>query len=217
MSSGSESLAHLQGAQMLHQLLRTGHPQQDRADPFTAETPRWAREGKRERELVGNSEHPDFRGVSEEEGPPRNKPVCGLVALRRRQGPCRVQGWQCLTNSKLRHSAAQLVSDGEEVHDFGLLFLAILTLHFVFVPLVALEAKEIHQKTTSHSVHSCHPKPPDLTLMVTLQVSGTRPSYLLVMRPQARGDQVTEPTPKTERTGCGKGISVMVRPRERQG
>ena len=49
MSSGSESLAHLQGAQMLHQLLRTGHPQQDRADPFTAETPRWAREGKRER------------------------------------------------------------------------------------------------------------------------------------------------------------------------
>lgn len=90
---------------------------------------------------------------------PRSKPVCGVVALRQRQGPCRVQGWQCLTNSKLCHSAAQLVSDGEKVHDFGLLFLAILTLHFVFVPLVALEAKEIPQKTIFHSVHSCHPKP----------------------------------------------------------
>lgn len=67
MSSGSEFLAHLQGAQVLHQLLRTGHPQQDRADPLTAETPRWGREGKRE--LVVNSEHLDFRGVSEEEGP----------------------------------------------------------------------------------------------------------------------------------------------------
>lgn len=35
---------------------------------------------------------------------------------------------------------------GRRSHDFGLLFLAILTLHFVFVPLVALEAKEIPSK-----------------------------------------------------------------------
>lgn len=98
------------------------------------------------------------------------------------------------------------MSDGEKVHDFGLLLLAILTLHFVFVPLVALEAKENQQKTTPQIVHSCRPEPPDLTLMLTLQVSGTRPSYLLVMRPQARGDQVTEPTPKRKRIGCGKGI-----------
>lgn len=41
--------------------------------------------------------------------------------------------------------------------------------------------------------------------MVTLQVSGTRPSYLLVMRPDQEGDQVTEPTPKTERTGMWEG------------
>ena len=40
--------------------------------------------------------------------------------------------------------------------------------------------------------------------MVGLQGSGTRPSYLLVMRPQARGDQVTEPTPKRKRIGCGE-------------
>lgn len=50
---------------------------------------------------------------------------------------------------------------------------------------------------------SCHSEPLDLTLTVALQVSGTRPSYLLVMRPQARGDQVTDPTPKGKRIGCG--------------
>lgn len=38
--------------------------------------------------------------------------------------------------------------------------------------------------------------------MVALQVSGMRPSYLLVMRPQARGDKVTEPTPKRKRIKC---------------
>lgn len=63
---------HLQGAQVFNQLLCTGHPQQDRADTLTAETPRWAREGNK-KELVGNSEHADFRGVSEEEGPPQRQ------------------------------------------------------------------------------------------------------------------------------------------------
>lgn len=42
-------------------------------------------------------------------------------------------------NSKLCHSAAELVSDGEKVHDFGLLLLAILTLHFVFEPLISFD------------------------------------------------------------------------------
>lgn len=67
---------------MFYQLLRTRHPQQDRADTLTAETPR---------------------------------------------------------NSKLGHGAAQLVSDRQKVHDFGLLLLAIFTLHFVLEPLVALD------------------------------------------------------------------------------
>lgn len=56
--------------------------------------------------------------------------------------------------------------------------------------------------STAQIARSCGPEPPGLTLMA-LQVSGTRPSYLLMMRPQARGDQVTEPTPTRERAGCG--------------
>lgn len=68
MSSGSDSLA-LQGAQVLHQLLRTGHPQQDRADPLTGDPQLGPR--RKKRELVGNNEHPDFRGSLREEGPPR--------------------------------------------------------------------------------------------------------------------------------------------------
>lgn len=67
---------------------------------------------------------------------------------------------QCLTNSKLGHSAPQLVSDGEKVHDFGLLLLAIFTLHFVLQPLVALEAKENQQKTLPSPPPHSHSSPP---------------------------------------------------------
>ena len=139
----------------------------------------------------------------------RDKPVLGLGVSRQEVRPGGVQSWQCLTDSKLCHSAAQLVGDGKKVHDFGLLLLAVLTLRFVLEPLVALGARDNGQKATppppraAQIAQSCRPEPPDLTLMA-LQVSGTRPSYLLVMRPQAKGDKVTEPTPRRKRTGCGE-------------
>lgn len=90
-------------------------------------------------------QHPHLRSVSEEEVLPRGKPVLvlGVSWQEVSPPPRRSQGWWCLTNSQLCHCAAQLVSDGKKVHDFGLLLLlANLILHLVLEPLVALEAKE---------------------------------------------------------------------------